>query len=65
MRLTLPYPQAAAGRNEKQAWNTIILTSFALEFWFIKKIDVDIILSLTLIHSWKLLILIYGRENLR
>ena len=44
-------PQAAAGGNKTQSSNTITSTSFPLEFWSNKIIDVDIILFITLTVS--------------
>ena len=47
----LSAPQTAAGGNQTEGSNTIMLTSFALKFWSNKIIDVDIILSITLTVS--------------
>ena len=46
------FPQkTATGGNKTQGSNTIMSTSFALEFWSNKLIDVNIILSFTLTAS--------------
>ena len=41
--------------NKTEGSNTIMSTSFALKLWYNKLIDVDIILSITLTVSYKLL----------
>ena len=49
-------PEAVTGGNKTQGSSTIMSTSFALKFWLNKKIDVDIILSITLAVIQKLII---------
>ena len=60
------YPPSGRGGTKEQGSNSIMSTPFALKFRSNKIIDVDIILSFALIHSFKkLLILIYGGKKLR
>ena len=55
-------PEAVTGWNKTQGSSTIMSTSFALKFWSNKKIDVDIILSITLAVIQKLIIWFYHEK---
>ena len=59
-----PPPQTAAG-GKPEGSNTIMSTSLALELRFKKLIHVDILRSITLTVSYKLLIKFNSGQNLR
>ena len=60
-----PPPRKLSQGDKKQISNTIMPISFELKFWFNEIFHDDVILYFTLSASSKLLIRIFGGENLR